>query len=267
MSGRTFVDADHAGSERVVVDHRSLARRLWPDGDAVGKRVYWGGTSGRTRTVIGVTGDIRDVQLEVEPGPILFVPHAQVDVPAMTVVIRTSLDAAHMAQALRAVVRDVDAELPAPPVQRIGANLVGASAGPRFNMALLAAFAGIALALAVSGVYAMLAFGVAERRREIAVRLALGASADGITALILRSGLALALAGVAVGTRRGLAMTRVLTSLLYGVEATDPLTFAAAAVLLLAAAAAACYVSGAPGGAAGPARHSPDVAPREFRRT
>jgi len=160
----------------------------------------------------------------------------------MTVVVRTSLDAAGIAQALRAVVRDLDADLPAPPVQRISANLVGASAGPRFNLALLAAFAGIALALAVSGVYAMLAFGVAERRKEIAVRLALGASADGITALILRSGLRLALAGIAVGTAAALAMTRVLTSLLYGVEATDPATFAAAAVLLLAAAAAACYV-------------------------
>jgi len=242
LSGRTFVDADHAGSERVVVVTRALARRLWPGAAAVGQRVYWGGTTGRTRTVIGVTGDIRDVRLEVEPGPMLFVPHAQVDLPAMTVVVRTSLDAAGIAQALRAVVRDLDADLPAPPVQRISANLVGASAGPRFNLALLAAFAGIALALAVSGVYAMLAFGVAERRKEIAVRLALGASADGITALILRSGLRLALAGIAVGTAAALAMTRVLTSLLYGVEATDPATFAAAAVLLLAAAAAACYV-------------------------
>ena len=126
--------------------------------------------------------------------------------------------------------------------QRIAANLVGASAGPPVQLPLLAAFAGIALALAVSGVYAMLAFGVAERRKEIAVRLALGASAGGITALILRSGLRLALAGIAVGTAAALAMTRVLTSLLYGVEATDPATFAAAAVLLLAAAAAACYV-------------------------
>ena len=242
LSGRTFVDADHAGSERVVVVTRALARRLWPGAAAVGQRVYWGGTTGRTRTVIGVTGDIRDVRLEVEPGPMLFVPHAQVDLPAMTVVVRTSLDAAGIAQALRAVVRDLDADLPAPPVQRISANLVGASAGPRFNLALLAAFAGIALALAVSGVYAMLRFGVAERRKEIAVRLALGASADGITALILRSGLRLALAGIAVGTAAALAMTRVLTSLLYGVEATDPATFAAAAVLLLAAAAAACYV-------------------------
>jgi hypothetical protein len=106
--------------------------------------------------------------------------------------------AATSAQVLGVPLRDVDAELPVPPVQPIGVNRASASAGQRFNMALLAGFAGIALALAVSGVYAMLAFGVAERRREIAVRLALGASADGITALILGAGLALA--GVAVGT-------------------------------------------------------------------
>ena len=179
-------------SERVVVISQTLARRLWPGGEAVGRRIYWGGTTGRTRTVIGVTGDIRDVRLEAEPGPMLFVPHAQVDMPAMTIVMRTPLDVAAMAPALRAVLRDLDAELPAPPVQRVGASRADASAGPRFNLALLGAFAGIALALAISGVYAMLAFGVAERRREIAVRLALGASAGGIMALVLRSGLTLA---------------------------------------------------------------------------
>jgi putative ABC transport system permease protein len=192
--------------------------------------------------VIGVTGDIRDVRLEAEPGPLLFVVHAQVDMPAMTIVVRTPLDVAALAPALRAVVRDLDAALPAPPVHAVGASRTDASAGPRFNLALLGAFAAIALALAVSGVYAMIAFGVAERRREIAVRLALGASAGGITALVLRSGLTAALVGVVAGTAAALGMTRLLTSQLYGIESTDPLTFAAAAAALLAAATLACYL-------------------------
>ncbi len=242
LSGRTFTTADRADTERVIVVSQTLARRLWPNGDAVGRRVFWGGTTGRTRTVIGVAGDIRDVRLEAEPGPIVFLPHAQIDLPSMTVVIRTPLDLAAMAPALRAVLREVDADLPAAVVQRIDANRADASSDARFNLAMLGAFAAIALALAISGVYAMLAFGVAERRREIAVRLALGASADGIMALVLRSGLTLALAGVAAGTVAALAMTRLLASLLFGVGSTDPLTFAAAALALLAAAALACYL-------------------------
>ena len=242
LSGRTFGPGDYAGSERVVVISRTLANRLWPGGDAVGKRVYWGGTTGRTRTVIGVTGDIRDVRLEAEPGPMLFVPHAQVDLPAMTIVMRTPLDVAALAPALRALVRDLDAALPAPGVQPIGTSRAEASAGPRFNLALLSAFAAIALALAISGVYAMIAFGVAERRREIAVRLALGATARAITSLILRSGFAPAVMGVAAGTVAAFALSRVLTSQFYGVGSTDPVTFAAAAAALLAAAAVACYL-------------------------
>ena len=90
LSGRTFADSDRAGAERVVVVSASLARRLWPGESAIGKRIYWGGTTGRTRTVIGVSGDIRDVQLEAEPAPMLFLPHAQVDLPAMTIVVRSA---------------------------------------------------------------------------------------------------------------------------------------------------------------------------------
>jgi putative ABC transport system permease protein len=242
VSGRTFVETDRPETERVVIVSQTLARRLWPQGDAVGRRIFWGGTTGRTRTVVGVAGDIRDVRVETDPQPMLFLPHAQIDLPWMTIVMRSSLDAAAMAPSLRALLRTVDAELPAPTVQRVGANRAAASAGARFNFALLAAFAGIALVLAASGVYAMLAFGVAERRREIAVRLALGASARGIMALVLRSGLALAVAGVAAGTIAALGMTRLLASLLFGVASTDPLTFTVSALLLLAAAALACYL-------------------------
>jgi putative ABC transport system permease protein len=242
VSGRVFAETDRAGAERVIVLSQSLAKRLWPNGDALGRRVYLGNTTGRTRTVIGVTGDISDVRLEVKPGSMYFVPHAQVDMPAMTLVLRTTLESASVAASIRTVMRDIDPQLPAPSVQTIAANRAAASAGPRFNMTLLAAFAGIALALAVSGVYAMLAFGIAERRREIAVRLALGAGRDGIMRLVLKSGLLLAATGVAVGTLASLAMTRVLGSLLYGVGSTDPATFLAAATALIAASALACYL-------------------------
>jgi hypothetical protein len=242
LEGRAFGPADRDGAERVVIVSRALAERLWPGEWAVGKRIYWGGTTGRTRTVVGVAGDIRDAQLEAEPPPMLFLPHAQLELPAMTIVARTSDDLPRVAQALRDVVRVMDSTLPAPSIQEIAANRSELAAGPRFNLYLLGAFAAIALVLAVTGVYAMLSFAVAERRREMAVRLALGASASRIARLVLRNGLTLTIAGIAAGTAASLASTRLLASLLYGVEPTDPLTFAAAASFLMLAALLACYL-------------------------
>ena len=242
IAGRTFAPADRQGAERVVVINQSLARLLWPGGDAVGKRIYWGGTTGRTRTVVGVTADVQDEQLDTPAGPMLFVPHAQAEVPTMTVLVRTPLDTAAIAPALRAAVRSVDPSLPPPEVHTVEASRAAAAAGPRFNAALLGAFAGIAFVLAITGVYAMLAFTAIERRRELAVRLALGASAHGIVRLLVAVGMSLTAAGLGLGLALAVVSTRVLRSLLFDVAPTDPLTFAAAALTLLAAAALACYL-------------------------
>jgi putative ABC transport system permease protein len=242
IAGRTFGEHDRAGAERVVIVNQALARQLWPEGDAVGKRIYWGGTTGRTRTVIGVTADFQDEQLDAAARPMLFVPHGQVDLPAMTVLLRTPLDAAAIAPALRTTVRSLDPALPAPDVQDIRASRSAAAAGPRFNTALLGAFAAIAFVLAVTGVYAMLAFTAVERRRELAVRIALGASAQEIVRLLVAGGLALAAIGIVLGLTLAAGITRVLRSLLYEVAPTDPWTFSGAALALLGAAAIACYL-------------------------
>lgn len=130
---------------------KALAERLWPGDSAVGKRIHWGGTTGRTRTVTGVAVDIRDAQLEAEPPPMLFLPHAQLELPAMTIVARTRGDLPGVAQALRDVVRGMDSTLPLPSIQEIAANRAEFGAGPRFNLYLLGAFATIALVLAVTG--------------------------------------------------------------------------------------------------------------------
>jgi hypothetical protein len=256
LSGRTFRSSDRAGTERVVVMSEGLARRLWPDESAIGKRIYWGGTTGETRTVVGVTGNIRDVQLDAEP-PMLFVPHGQVDVPAMTVVVRTPSGIGGITPVLREILRQLDPALPMPAIDEIGASRAEVAAGPRFNLSLLGAFAAIALVLAVTGVYAMLAFTVSSRRREIAVRLALGAGGPRIGRFVLRNGLGLAAVGVAAGSALAFGATRVLSNLLYGVEPTDPLTFAAAAAGLLSVAALACYL---------PARQASRLDPIEILR-
>ena len=240
-SGRVFNAFDGASSERVIVISASLATRLWPGESAIGKRIYWGGTTGRTRTVVGVVGDIRDVQLDRDTSYMVFLPHAQVDLPAMTVLIRAA-DGATVAPVVRDLVRRVDPTLPAPSIYPIETSRAGTAAAPRFNLALLTAFAAIALALAVSGVYAMLAFTVAERRREIAVRLALGASGARVARQIVWNGLALTAVGVLIGGAAAVAAAGVLSNLLYGVQPTDRLTFAGAAAVLLAAGALACLV-------------------------
>jgi predicted permease len=242
LAGRGFEPSDTEGGDRVVVVSESLARRLWPGASAIGRRIYWGGTTGRTRMVVGVAGDIRDVRLEAEPPPMLFVPHAQVPLPSMTIVMKTTVGAATMASPLRDAVRQLDPSLPGPPVHEISASRAGAAADTRFNLSLIAAFAAVALTLAATGVYAMLAFTVWERRREIAVRLALGASRPQIAGFVLRTGLGLTLAGVAIGTLAALGATRMLSSLLYGVQPTDPLTFAAAGAGLVATAALASWL-------------------------
>ena len=242
LAGRTFSAEDRGDTDRVVIVSRQLARQLWPGQDPIGKRIYWGGTTGRTRTVVGMAGDFQDVHLGQPPPLMLLVPHAQVSLPAMTIVVRTESDPAALALAIGATVRDLDPALPAPEVQEVTSALATAAAGPRFNTALIGAFAAIALALAVTGVYAMLAFSVVERRRELAVRLALGARPRDIIALLLGGGLTLAALGIAVGVLAAVAATRLLRALLFDVAPTDPWTFLAAIAVLLFSAGLACYL-------------------------
>ena len=257
IAGRTFTTADRAGTERVVLVSRSLADRLWPGDEAVGKRIYWGGTTGRTRTVVGVVGDIRDLRLDADPSPMLFVPHTQVAWPSMTVIARTSLEGSSVASGLREVLRRVDPGLPPPDVHAVLTSRADSAAGPRFNLWVVAAFATLALILAVTGVYGALAFTVAERRREIAVRLALGATSARVVRLVLRSGMSAAAGGIVAGLAGALIATRALESLLYDVAPRDPASFTAAAALLLLTAAAACYI---------PARRAASVDPAMILR-
>lgn len=240
LDGRVFNAFDRKDSEPVIVISRSLAARLWPGQPAVGRRIYWGGTTGRTWTVVGVVRDVRDVQLDLDTSLMVFLPHAHVDLQAMTVIVRTAAGVTSIAPSLRDVVHRIDPSLPAPTVERVHAALVETAGGQRFNLTLLAVFAAVALVLAVTGVYGMLAFTVAERRREIAVRLALGASGPRVARQIVGSGLLLTTAGIALGTAGAIAAARTLSNLLYGVEPTDPATFAAAGLVLLAAGATAC---------------------------
>ena len=232
LQGRLLTDADGAGGTQPVVITRSMASRLWPDDDPIGKRLFWGGTDGAPHTVVGVVGDIRDVQLDADPAPLLFLPYGEVPVPGMTLVIRTAGDPASVAGAVRREINAEDRELPLPEVSSLAESRSAAVAEPRFRMLLLAGFAAAALLLATVGIYGVMAFTVAQRTREIGVRIALGAHTRRVFALVLRQGMVLAGIGVIVGLAGSLAVTRFLQSLLFGISATDPVTLVAVALLL-----------------------------------
>ncbi len=235
VNGRVLTDADAASSEQPVVITRGMANRLWPGQSAVGKRLYWGGTDGEPHTVVGVVGDIRDVQLDAAPGPIMFLPYGAVPVTGMTLVIRTSGTPSTVAAAVRREIRETDPQLPLPEIGSLNGNRAAALAEPRFRMLLLGGFAAAALLLAVLGVYGLMAFAVAQRTREIGVRIALGAHAPRIFSLVLKQGMLLAGIGVLAGLAGALALARVLRSLLFEMSATDPVGIGAVAIVLGAA--------------------------------
>lgn len=235
VNGRVLTDADAASREHPVVITRGMANSLWPGQSAVGERLYWGGTDGDPHTVVGVVGDIRDVRLDAEPGPIMFLPYGAVPVSGMTLVVRTSGAPSTVAAAVRREIREADPQLPLPEIGSLTGNRAAALAEPRFRMLLLGGFAAAALLLAVLGVYGLMAFAVAQRTREIGVRIALGAHAPRIFSLVLKQGMLLAGLGVLAGLAGALALTRVLRSLLFEISATDPVVIGAVATMLGAA--------------------------------
>jgi predicted permease len=235
--GRAFSSADHAAAPPVVVVNEAFARRMFGDEDPLGQRLRLGASSPvREATVVGIVGDLRHHRLDAAPVPEVYIHYLQGPPVAPLLVIRTAGDPAAFAAAVRAALRDVDASI-APSNVRTMADLAAASVTDRvFLMALIVAFGVLALVLAAVGVYGVLSLVVAERTREMGIRLALGASPHGLVALVVRHALTLAAYGVIGGVVVALVLSPLVTSQLYGVDAGDPATVAAVAGLLLAVA-------------------------------
>lgn len=242
LRGRGFEARDADGAEDVVVISASLARELWPGEDAVGKGLFWGGTDGTPKRVIGVAGDVRDRQLEGEPQPMIYLPYDQVPVPTATLLLRTDHAAGDLAAAVRAVIWAIDPNLPVPEVTALAQNRQALAAGPRFRALLLASFASIALLLAALGVYSVMAYVVAQRTREIGLRMALGARPGVVAGEVLRRGLALTAVGIALGLSLSVAAGRVAASLLYETSPSDVPTLAGVALLVTVTALAATWL-------------------------
>ncbi|HEX5759972.1 MAG TPA: ABC transporter permease [Thermoanaerobaculia bacterium] len=247
--GRGFLAADRPGTPLVAVLNEAAVRRYFPGEDPLGREVRIFGTP---RRIVGVVEDERFMGLAAEAAPALYPPLAQFPSPALAVLLRTAGDPLALAGAARAAVRDLDRQLAVFAAGTLEAELARSLAQPRFNGSLLAAFAALALVLAMVGVYGLLAYAVARRRQEIGVRMALGAGAGQVVRLVVGRGLALTLLGAALGLLGARAAGRLLAGLLYAVPADDPATFAAVPLLLAAAAVLASWV---------PARRAARVSP------
>ena len=248
VKGRLFNDADNGRSLPVAIVNEAMARRYWPNQEILGKRFKWGppDSSRAWITVVGVVANVKQTSLAADVNPGLYLPIFQMpqDSPmrALNLAVRTSSDPTVIVSGLRRVVRSLDPEVPVFQVRPMLDVLSESVAPRRFNMLLLAAFAGLALLLASIGIYGVMSYSVSQYTHEIGIRMALGARAADVLQLIVRQGMGLVLIGLAIGAAGALALTRVMSSLLFGVKPTDPLTFASVSALLAAVAFAASYI-------------------------
>ena len=256
--GRDFNDADDAQHDPVVIINEAMARRFWPDADPMGRRIKIGPRdSGNWMTIVGVAKDVRNIGLDTAAGFATYNPIAQQPRLQMEVAIRTAGDPQWIAASAQRELRRIEPALLIDKVQTMSQRISDSVAPRRLNLMLFGLFSGLALVLASVGLYGVVAYAAAQRTQEFGIRMALGARPGDVVRLVLGQGLRLALAGVAIGTAASLALARLLTKLLYGVDPTDPLTMISVAVLLAAVALAACWL---------PARRVTRIAPTEALR-
>jgi predicted permease len=244
LKGRFFTDSDHKDAPHVMIINESFARKHFANEEAVGKRITASdGDDTPPREIIGVVADVRHAGLDAEAGAEYYVSYLQTPPPSrLTIVARTSGDPASLAGTLRGAIRQSDQEMPVYNLRTMDQLLAQSVARRRFNMTLLGTFALVALVLASIGIYGVMSYSVTQRTHEIGIRLALGAQTSDVLKLIVRQGMLLVSIGVGLGLMIALLVTRVMDSLLYGVSATDPLTFGAITLLLAAVAFLACYL-------------------------
>jgi putative ABC transport system permease protein len=245
LKGRQFTDRDVMGAPSVVVIDEIMAHRYWPNQNPLGRRLILGSTIGADqapRAVVGVVGSVRSAGLESEPRPTMYVPYSQTAWPTMSVVVRADRDPIRLSAAVRKEVLALDSGQPVYNV-RLLEDVLGASLeARRFQMLLLGVFAAVALMLAVTGVYGVMAEAVMQRTHEMGIRMALGAHRGDVLKLVMGRGVRLTLSGVAIGLCGALALTHWISSLLFGVSASDPVTFAIISLVLTGVALLACYI-------------------------
>jgi putative ABC transport system permease protein len=246
LQGRDFTPQDGLETTPVVIVNESLARQFFPGENPIGKRIRQGisvdDKPSRMREIVGVVADVKFKDLTSEWTPTSYVPQAQIPIGSLTIVARTSADPTSLARPIAETVRSIDPDLPAYNIKTVEDYLDGTIAIPRFNTLLLGIFAGLALVLTAIGLYGVISYSVAQRTHEIGIRMALGAQPREMMRLVIGQGVRLALVGVGLGLIAALAFTHLLSSLLFGVTATDPISFASVVATLLVVVLLACYI-------------------------
>jgi len=243
-SGRFFSDLDTPTTQKVTIVDEYFAQQYWPGQDPVGKRIRTGGLDSQDPwlTIVGVVGRIKQDALDSNPRIAFYLPHAQYTTQAMNVVLRSNVAPAALTSAIKKEIHEVDPDLPIYNVRTMDDRVQESLARRRFSMVMLGLFAFLALALATIGIYGVMAYLVTQGTRELGIRLALGATPAHISRLVVRQGMALAITGLTLGLAGAFALTRLIRSLLFGVQASDPVTFIAIAALLAVIALAASYI-------------------------
>jgi putative ABC transport system permease protein len=260
LKGRVFMAQDHADAPLALVVNETFARQMLPGKDPLGVRVRLGraGNQNPWRAIVGVVGDVHSSSLTAAPRPQFYLPHTQWNRSGMTIVMKSPLAQAELIAAAKANVKALDPALPVTKVRTMESVLSTATVGPRFSALLLAIFAGLALLLALIGIYGCVAWAVGQRTPEIGLRMALGAQPFDLLRLIVGQGIKPVLIGLALGLTGAGALTRLMRGLLFGVSATDPVTFVVIATSLLVVTLLACWI---------PARRATKVDPMTALRS
>jgi predicted permease len=249
LRGRDITDADDLSTLPVTIINSDMARKYWPGEDPIGKQVGIDFTGAPVRTVVGVVGNIKQTSLREEPSPKMFVPYTQIGniiesntIRSMQYAVRTMGEPASVSKNLRPAVHTVEPDLPVANFAMLTTLVDDSLATDRFLVFLFGAFGGLALILASIGMYGVISYSVMQRTPEIGIRIALGAGRGQIFILILKQGSRVVCSGIAIGLIAAFATTRLMTRFLYGVQPTDPITFAAVSFLQVVVALLACYV-------------------------
>jgi putative ABC transport system permease protein len=241
-AGRVFQSVDTADSAPVAVVDAAFARRYFGDADPIGRRVRLSNDQKTGRHVLGVVGAVRQTALDRDADPHVYLPDAQMPALSLTLVIRTTGDAAAAAGSVRDLIRRLDPELPVSNVRTLSDLVAGSTASRRFSTRLLTVFAAVAVLLTLVGVYGVVSQLVAQSTREIGVRIAMGASSGAVVSLMLKRAVRLAVAGVAAGSVAAWVAAPALGGMVYGIAPRDPATLIGVPALLVAAAVLAAYV-------------------------
>ena len=247
VKGRDFDDRDKRGSTPVIIITETFAKQYFPNEDPIGKRVKPGISTiededSPMREIVGIVGDVRNRSLSTEARAAYYVPHTQVPFSQMVGVVKTNSEPRTFVPAVTKEVGAMDQDIPLFGEKSMEEYLSASVAAPRFSTTLLSIFAAVALVLTVVGLYGVMSYSVARRTNEIGIRLALGAQPRDVLLMIVKQASSLIILGLVIGLAGAYAATRVISSLLFGVKAKDPFTFAGVAVLLAVVALLACYI-------------------------